>query len=94
MSRPYVQIGASRARSAGLVQTTTRVVAATTKTTSLATASAVLALAVGGGAFASASGGSDSPQSGEIKACVKKHTGKLRIVRRGLGLPPRGASAS
>ena len=54
--------------------------ASTTKTTSLATASAVLALAVGGGAFASATGGSDDSPDGEIRACVKKHTGKLRVV--------------
>ena len=74
---------------ASTVQTTTKVVAATTKTTSLATASAVLALAVGGGAFASASGGSDSPQVGAIKACVKKHTGKLRIVREASDCHPR-----
>ena len=55
-------------------------VAATTKTTSLATASAVLALVVGGGAFASASGGSSDRPAGEIKACVKKASGKLRLV--------------
>ena len=50
------------------------------KTTSLATATAVLALAVGGGAFASATGGSEDSPTGEIQACVKKSTGKLRIV--------------
>ena len=54
-------------------------VAHSRKTTSLATATAVLALAVGGGAFASASGQSDD-QGDRINACVRKGTGKLRLV--------------
>ena len=66
--------------SAPMVPATIKVVASTTKSTSLAAASAVLALAVGGGAFASASGGSNDSPDDEIRACVKKHTGKLRVV--------------
>jgi hypothetical protein len=56
------------------------VMASSTKTTSLAAASAVLALAVGGGAFASAQGESGSAPDGEIKACVTKKSGRLRLV--------------
>lgn len=52
---------------------------ANTRTTSLAAASAILALAVGGGALASASG--KHPSGGELRACVQKQTGKLRLVR-------------
>ena len=64
-------------------------VATTTKTTSLAAASAVLALAVGGGAFASASGGSDGQEGDQINACVRKGTGKIRLVRGAADCHPR-----
>ena len=58
--------------------TTLTEVASPTKTTSLAAACAALALAVGGGAFASASRSGDDPD--EIRACVHKSKGKLRVV--------------
>jgi len=64
-------------------------VATTTKTTSLATASAVLALAVGGGAFASASRGSGDHPRDEVRACVKRVTGKVRIVDEASDCHPR-----